>query len=48
MGHYTQLIYVLIVAAILGGIIGVLIKAGQPEPDFNKQRREKLESRRKK
>ena len=42
MGRYTQLIYVLIVAAILGGIIGVLIKAGQPEPDFNKQRREKL------
>jgi len=48
MGRVTQLVYILIVVSILAAIIGVLFKAAQPEPDFNKQRREKLESRKKK
>lgn len=48
MGRLTQLVYILVVASILVAVIGVLFKAAQPEPDFNKQRREKLESRKKK
>lgn len=48
MGRMTSVVYILIVVSMLAAVIAVLIKAAQPEPDFNKQRREKLESRKKK
>lgn len=48
MGRMTSVVYILIVASLLAAVIAVLFKAVQPEPDFNKKRREKLESRKKK
>lgn len=45
MGKATQLIYIAVVVGFLVLIFFVVMKSLQPEPDFAKQRREKLAER---
>jgi hypothetical protein len=48
MGTFQSLLYIIAVAGILGFALSFLFKAVAPEPDLAKQRREKIESRKKK
>ena len=48
MGTAMSLLYIVLIGGIIAAVLSVLFKAVQPEPDFQKQRREKIESRKKK
>lgn len=48
MGFAMSLLYIILIGGIIAAVLSVLFKAVQPEPDFQKQRREKIESRKKK
>lgn len=48
MGTFTGLLYIVAIGGLLGFVINLLFQAVQPQPDLAKQRREKIEQRKKK